>query len=108
MKNPPAYNTATAGTNIPLKWQLKDPSGNYIRDTSTVKAVEYQPAGPGCDFAHPTSPSTALPRGGTFLRYDTKNEQFLYNWTTPTTRGCYVFTLTLADETQHQAYFKLS
>src|SRR5215211_919321 len=108
VKNPPAYNTANRGTTIPIKWQLKAPNGSYIRDTSTVKAIEYQPAGPGCDFANPTFPRTALPSGGTVLRYDTKNEQFVYNWATPTAAGCYVFVLTLKDETQHQAYFKLS
>jgi hypothetical protein len=47
----------------------------------------------------------ALPTGGTVLRYDTSTNQFVYNWSTPTTPGCYVFTLALTDGTQHQAYF---
>jgi hypothetical protein len=53
-------------------------------------------------------PRVALPNGGTALRSDPNNKQIVYNWTTTTIHGCYVFTLTLTDGTEHQAYFKLS
>jgi hypothetical protein len=103
IENPPEVNVANPGNNIPIKWQLKDPFGNFITDTKTVQSVSYQSA--NCDFTEPFGTMIALPRGGTFLRYDTNNNQFVYNWSTPTTSGCYVFTLTLTDGTQHQAYF---
>jgi hypothetical protein len=101
--NPPAVNVANPGSSIPIKWQLKDASDNFVTDVRTVESVSYQSA--NCDFIEPFGTTIALPRGGTFLRYDNNNNQFVYNWSTPTTSGCYVFTLTLTDGTQHQAYF---
>jgi hypothetical protein len=102
--NPPEVNVANPGSNIPIKWQLKDSSGNLITDLGTVKSVTFQTA--DCAFTQPFgSTPVALPRGNTVLRYDTNTNQFIYNWSTPTTSGCYVFTLTLTDDTQHQAYF---
>ena len=108
--NPPGVNTGKPGAQFPMKWQLKSPSGKFVSDLGTVKAVEYQTDGnpPTCTFSSAMGPRVALPNGGTALRYDTKNNQFVYNWTTPTSPGCYVFTLTLSDGTEHQAYFKLS
>jgi hypothetical protein len=104
--NPPQVNSASTGSTIPIKWQLRDASGNVITDVGTVKSVTYQAA--DCTFTQPFgSTPIALPTGGTFLRYDTSTNQFVYNWSTPTTAGCYVFTLTLTDGTQHQAYFNL-
>jgi hypothetical protein len=105
--NPPQVNSANAGSTIPIKWQLKDVSGNFITDLSTVQpfplGVTYQSS--NCSFTQPFGDTVALPTGGTSLRYDTSTNQFVYNWATPTTSGCYVFTLSLIDGTQHQAYF---
>jgi hypothetical protein len=102
--NPPQVNSANTGSTIPIKWQLRDVNGNFISDLGTVNSVTYQTA--DCAFTQPFgSMPVALPTGGTFLRYDTSTNQFVYNWNTPTTPGCYVFTLTLTDGTQHQAYF---
>jgi hypothetical protein len=104
IKNPPEVNSASPGSTIPIKWQLMDASGNLITDIGTVKSVTFQTA--DCAFTQPFgSTPVALPTGGTFLRYDTNNNQFVYNWSTPTASGCYVFTLTLTDDTEHQAYF---
>ena len=108
--NPPGVNIAKPGTQFPIKWQLKDASGNYINDLGTVQEVAYASDGtpPTCNFNNTKGPFIPLPTGGTVLRYDSKNNQFVYNWTTPSTRGCYVFQLTLADATTHQAWFNLS
>jgi hypothetical protein len=108
--NPPGVNTAKPGAQFPMKWQLKSPSGKFVSDLGTVKAVEYATDGnlPTCNFSSAMGPRVALSIGGTALRYDTKNNQFVYNWTTPTNPGCYVFTLTLTDGTEHQAWFQLS
>jgi hypothetical protein len=107
--NPPQVNSGSAGSTIPVKWQLTDVNGNFISDLGTVKpfpdGVSYQTA--NCKFTEPFGKTVALPTGGTFLRYDTNTNQFVYNWSTPTKPGCYVFTLTLTDDTQHQAYFNL-
>jgi hypothetical protein len=110
IQNPPGVNTGKPGSQYPIKWQLKDASGRFISDLSTVAAVAYQSDGspPSCNFAAATGPFTPLPTGGTVLRYDSTNNQFVYNWTTPSTPGCYVFQVTLTDGTNHQAWFQLS
>jgi hypothetical protein len=108
--NPPGINLAKPSTQYPMKWQIKDASGRYISDLSTVAGVAYQSDGnpPTCDFTTATGPFNPLPTGKTVLRYDSKNNQFVYNWTTPPQPGCYIFQVTLTDGTDHQAYFKLS
>jgi hypothetical protein len=108
--NPPGVNSAKPGTQFPIKWQLKDLRGRFVGDLATVREIAFQTDGnpPACNFTSNTGPFVPLPTGGTVLRYDTKNNQFVYNWTTPSTPGCYVFRLTLADGTEHQAWFKLS
>jgi hypothetical protein len=108
VKNPPQVNTGNTGGTFPLKWQLKDANGAYIRSLSTVKKIEFQSADPGCNFASPTGPRRALETGGSMLRYDTSNEQFVYNWMLPTRPGCYVLTLTLQDDSEHQAWVVVS
>jgi Tol biopolymer transport system component len=108
--NPPGVNTGKPGAQFPMKWQLKSPSGKFVSDLGTVKTVAYQTDGipTACDFSSAMGVRIALPIAGTVLRYDTKNNQFVYNWTTPMNPGCYVFTLTLTDGTEHQAWFVLS
>lgn len=110
VNNPPGTNTGNTGGTFPLKWQLKDANGKFISNLNTVKKVEYQLDGtpPNCDFTAPIGTRQPLPTGGTFLRYDTKNNQFVYNWMLPSTTGCYIFILTLADETEHQAWVIVS
>jgi hypothetical protein len=108
--NPSLVNSAKPGTQYPIKWQLTDASGRYISDLKTVAGVEYRSDGnpPTCDFATSNGPFMPLPTGGTVLRYDSNNNQFVYNWTTPSTPGCYVFQVSLTDGTDHQAWFQLS
>jgi hypothetical protein len=108
VKNPPQVNTGNTLSTFPIKWQLKDADGGYIRSLSTVKKIEYQSAGASCDFTSPSGTRIALPTGGTMLRYNTSNEQFVYNWLLPETPGCYVFTLTLRDDSEHQAWVVVS
>jgi hypothetical protein len=43
--------------------------------------------------------------GGTSLRFE--DDQFVYNWKTPTTTGCYELFVTLADGGVHSANFSL-
>jgi hypothetical protein len=108
--NPPHVNTGSPGSQYPIKWQLKDSSGKFVSDLGSVSSIQYQTDGdPGhCDFTNTSGPMTPLTTGGTVLRYDTKNNQFVYNWTTPPNPGCYVFELTLSDGTEHDAWFALS
>jgi hypothetical protein len=43
--------------------------------------------------------------GGTSLRYD--GSQFIQNWKTPTTGGCFAVSMTAADNSTIYAYFRM-
>jgi hypothetical protein len=58
-------------------------------------------AGPGSDGRETTTAT-----GGTSLRFE--DDQFVYNWKTPSSAGCYELFVTLADEGAHSANFSLN
>jgi hypothetical protein len=98
-------NLVKGGSTVPLKFEVfagqnewTDPSvvRNFTVDslacsaidTGTVDAVEFTTT------------------GGTSLRYDPVEGQFIQNWKTPATTGrCYTVTLTLVEDTQLVASF---
>ena len=41
------------------------------------------------------------------LTYDTSANQYVYSWKTPTTKGCYVLSVKLADGSTYKADFNL-
>ncbi len=98
-------NTATAGRAIPLKWSLKDASGNYVSGLTT--AMNY-----GYGSLTDCSGSTDLIEeyantGSTSLRYDASANQFVLTSKTDKAwaGSCKIFTLVLSDGTKHQAKF---
>jgi hypothetical protein len=100
--NPPTLNAGKAGKTYPVKWTLTQ-NGAAVTDLVAVESVKF--AGAPCG----TAPSDALEStvtGGTSLRFE--GGQFIYNWATPSTPGCYVLLLSLADGSTWPAYFKLS
>ena len=42
------------------------------------------------------------------LRYDTKTNQYVYNWLAPSQPGTYVLSVHFTDGTTYVAYFKLT
>jgi hypothetical protein len=99
------------GSAVPIKWQLRDSSGNFLTSTSTaqlLQAVAYsggacsgQAAGQVFVLYNPTSGAT----GGSTFRYDTTNNQFIFNWDTSSAGGpgCYELVLTLNDASPAKA-----
>jgi hypothetical protein len=100
----PVVNDGKVKSTIPIKWQLRDQAGNFITDLGVVAAIRV--ASTPCPSA--VTVCDVTPTGGTMLRYDTKTNQYVYNWLTPSTPGTYVVSVHFTDGTTYAAYFKLT
>jgi hypothetical protein len=96
-------NGMKAGSTAPVRFQLTDGQGGYIRDPRAIEAV-----GSGviaCGASGEAAPLGDYATGGTSLRYDTATEQWIYNWQSPKKAGCFAVRFTLHDGTVHQVSF---
>ncbi len=108
----PTYSgTVNQGQAIPIKWQLKDQSGNYVTNQSAASILTAEPnatcaLAPGsAALSIPLSPSAT---GSTVLRYDTTGNQYVFNWDTSyQAKGCYNIVLKLADGTVRSTVVKI-
>jgi hypothetical protein len=104
------------GSAVPLKFQLQNYSGTFFTSLSTVAVIKAvfngttcsgPAAGPTLLLYLPTSGAT----GGSTFRFDTTNNQFIFNWDTSSVnngKGCYSVQLTLNDGSPDKAtYVKL-
>jgi len=102
-------NTVKGGQTVPLKFEVfAGPTGeNELTDTSAVKS--FQTMQVACNnFAESLEdPVEIASTGGTSLRYDSLEGQFIQNWKTPNTKNsCYVAVVTFQDGSNITAYFK--
>ena len=112
LTSPTNSGTGNFSKGLPIKWQLKDPLGNFVTSltsTQTLKATYY---GAACGSGQATGttftlylPTTGATGGSTF-RYDSSNNQYLFNWSTKsatTGPGCYEIILKLNDGSPEKA-----
>jgi hypothetical protein len=102
----PSYSgTSNYGSANPIKWQLRDALGNFITTTDSTTMLQAVAYAPGVCSGQATgtpyllySPTIGATGGSTF-RYDTNNNQFVFNWDTSYVPGpgCYELQLQLND-----------
>jgi transposase len=103
--NPPTVNTGRAGRTYPIKFQVRDQNGALVTSLAAVSSITHKPVACGAFSGDPTDALETTATGGTSLRFE--GDQFIYNWQTPTTAGCYELFVTLADGSVHSANFSL-
>jgi len=103
--NPPTVNTGSAGKTYPVKWQLTSPTGTSLGDPSLIKDTKFKSTACGTLSSDPTDALETTTTASAGLRFD--GSQWIYNWKTPSTKGCYTFFLLLSDGTTRQALFNL-
>jgi hypothetical protein len=104
--NLPMSNSAKAGQDIPVKWQLKDAAGNLICDLSTLAPSGLQSIQIVCNSTTTIDAIEELASpGSTMFRCD--GTQFIFNWQTKKSWAgtCRLMTVTLSDGTTHSAQF---
>lgn len=102
----PLVNEGRAGRTYPVKWRLTTTSGEPLGDLAAVSSIRYQSV--SCtSLGTASSDLPAASTGGTSLRYDNLSNQYVYNWATPNTAGCYRLNLTLASGQVFAASFNL-
>jgi hypothetical protein len=107
LRDAPAVNAGKAGRTYAVKWQLQDANGNFVGTLDAVAGLFVQRT--SCDaFASELSDAEdAATTGGTSLRYDSDANQYVYNWATPSTPGCYTLFLQLDTGHVFPAFFNL-
>ncbi|MCA9399564.1 MAG: PxKF domain-containing protein, partial [Candidatus Omnitrophica bacterium] len=108
VKSLPAQNTITAGRVVPMRWQLKNASGDFVQDLEAVKSVQYQ--ADNCDGSVDEAGELvdAKSIGNLNVFFTRRTNTYTYLWKTPNNlKGeCVDFVLTLGDERSYKARFK--
>jgi hypothetical protein len=97
-------NTVKGGSTVPLKFNIFA-GETELTDPSYVQYLMYGAV--ACNASAPNDDIETLASGATSLRYDWTSGQFVYNWKTPKTTGCFSVTVKTYDGSTLVAYFKL-
>ncbi len=107
--NPDVINVIKAGSTIPLKFEVFTASGVELTDTSIVRQpLKAQKISCNNISNGSTDEVELTATGGTSLRYDPVEGQFIYNWKTPNQPGtCWKVTISTIDGSSIYTYFRL-
>ncbi len=99
------FNVVKGGSTVPLKFEIF--AGPLeLTDVAFVQSFLATPV--ACDPSAPLETVETTTTGGTSLRYDFVEGQFINNWQTPKKPGfCYKATITTIDGSTLEALFKL-
>jgi hypothetical protein len=106
VNNPDAVNLGKAGRAYPVKWQLKDAAGNFVTSLAAIKSITVRPVQCGMFTSMQADALEAETGGNSGLTYDDINNQYRYNWATPSAE-CYVLQLSFDTGQMQKAYFNL-
>jgi virginiamycin B lyase len=95
LAGPPTVNMGKAGRTYPVQFQLTDANGKLVSLLPAVQSITYASIGCRALSGDPTNTLAAAATGGTSLRYDSTTNDYVYNWQTPGSAGCYRLYLTL-------------
>ncbi len=98
------YNTVKNGSTVPLKFEVFK-GETELKDTAVVKPLST--AKVNCETGAQEATVETTTTGSTSLRFDSTSDQFIYNWQTPKSLGCYSVTVTTQDGSALKAFFKL-
>ena len=96
-------NTVKAGSTVPLKFNV---FAGTVEQTSTGAVKGFHTTKVVCESGAIEETVDITTTGGTSLRYDATAGQFVQNWQTPKTAGCYRAIMTTLDGSTIVANFK--
>jgi predicted dienelactone hydrolase len=105
VENPPTINSGRAGRTYPVTFQIRDENGRRVTSLAAVSSITSKAVSCESFSGDPSDALETTATGGTSLRFE--DDQFVYNWKTPSSAGCYELFVTLADGGAHSANFSL-
>jgi hypothetical protein len=99
-------NTVKGGSTVPLKFNLyRSVNGTELTGIDSISGFQVYPMSCGASVSE--DPIDFTTTGGTTLRYDLTERQFIQNWQTPKGAGsCYKVVMAAKDGTLLVAFFK--
>jgi hypothetical protein len=87
-------NAVKGGSTVTLKFNVYSEGGVEITDPAHISNLSFTVASIACTTGEAEAPVPFSSTGSPGLRYETSSGQFVMNWATPRTPGCYVVRVT--------------